>query len=102
PSAAQALGLLFDAVFLDALEADAERLDRVNLLLASLPPGGRAPDGLRPVELLLLHPTRDLADLAAGQGQLLPPRVRRIVRALGGQRDAPRISSGSSCFTRST
>ena len=88
PSAAQALGLLFDAVFLDALEADAERLDRVNLLLASLPPGGPAPDGLRPVELLLLHPTRDLADLAAGQGQLLPPRVRRIVRALGGQRDA--------------
>src|SRR2546430_16502157 len=76
------------AVFLDALEADAERLDRVNLLLASLPPGGPAPDGLRPVELLLLHPTRDLADLAAGQGQLLPPRVRRIVRALGGQRDA--------------
>jgi NTE family protein len=88
PSAAQALGLLFDAVFLDALEADAERLDRVNLLLASLPPGGPAPDGLRPVELLLLHPTRDLADLAAGQGQLLPPRVRRIVRALGGHGDA--------------
>ena len=88
PSAAQALGLLFDAVFLDALEADAERLDQVNLLLASLPPGGPAPDGLRPVELLLLHPTRDLADLAAGQGQLLPPRVRRIVRALGGQGDA--------------
>src|SRR3989454_282713 len=29
PSAAQALGLLFDAVFLDALEADAERVDRV-------------------------------------------------------------------------
>jgi len=40
------------------------------------------------VELLLLHPTRDLADLAAGQGRLLPPGVRRIVRALGGQRDA--------------
>src|SRR5207253_2468238 len=93
PSAAQALGLLFDAVFLDALEADAERLDRVNLLLASLPPGGPAPDGLRPVELLLLHPTRDLADLAAGPGQLLPPRVRRIVRALGGGRACARVPS---------
>src|SRR2546423_14022391 len=33
-------------------------------------------------------PTRDLADLAAGQGRLLPPGVRRIVRAMGGQRDA--------------
>jgi len=88
PSAAEALGLLFDAIFHDALEADAERLDRLNLLLAALPPQAPAPDGLRPVELLLLHPTRDLADLAAGQGRLLPPGVRRIVRALGGQRDA--------------
>ena len=88
PSAAQALGLLFDAVFLDALEADAERVDRVNVLLAALPSGTPAPDGLRPVELLLLHPTRDLAALAAGQEKLLPPRVRRIVRAMGGQRDA--------------
>ena len=88
PSAAQSLGLLFDAIFLDALDADAERLDRVNVLLAALPPEAPAPDGLRPIELLLLHPTRDLADLAAGQGRLLPPGVRRIVRALGGQRDA--------------
>lgn len=88
PSAAEALGLLFDAVFLDALDADAEGLDRVNALLSALAPGTPVPDGLRPVELLLLQPTRDLALLAAGQGKLLPPRVRRIVRALGGQRDA--------------
>lgn len=88
PSAAEALGLLFDAVFLDALEADAEGLDRINVLLSALGPRTPAPDGLRPVELLLLQPTRDLAQLAAGQGKLLPPRVRRIVRALGGQRDA--------------
>jgi NTE family protein len=88
PSAAQALGLLFDAIFLDALEADAERLERVNLLLAALSPQTPAPDRLRPIELLLLQPTRDLADLSAGQNRLLPPGVRRIVRALGGQRDA--------------
>src|SRR5439155_665323 len=37
---------------------------------------------------LLLHPTRDLGDLAAGQGRLLPPAVRRVIRAVGGQRDA--------------
>lgn len=87
PSAAEALGLLFDAVFLDALDADAEGLDRVNALLSALPPGTPVPQGLRPVELLLLQPTRDLAGLAAGQGKLLPRRVRGIVRALGGHRD---------------
>jgi len=94
--------LLFDAIFHDALEADAERLDRLNLLLAALPPNAPAPDGLRPVELLLLHPTRDLADLAAGQGRLLPPGVRRIVRALAGSGTQPLSSSASSCFIRST
>ncbi|OLC04742.1 MAG: hypothetical protein AUH78_07750 [Gemmatimonadetes bacterium 13_1_40CM_4_69_8] len=88
PSAAEAMGLLFDAIFLDALAADAERLERVNRLLAALPLDTPPPDGLRPVELLLLHPTRDLGYLAAGQGQLLPPGVRRVIRAVGGHRDA--------------
>jgi NTE family protein len=88
PSVAEAMGLLFDAIFLDALEVDAERLERVNLLLGALPPGSPAPGGLRPVELLLLRPTRDLSSLAAGQGRLLPPAVRQVMRTLGGQRDA--------------
>jgi len=88
PTVAQALGLLFDAVFLDALDADAEGLERVNRLLAALPPEAPLPDGLRPVELLLLQPMRDLGDLAAGQGHLLPRGMRNAVRAIGGHREA--------------
>jgi len=88
PSAAQVMGLLLDAVFLDALEADAEHVDRVNALLAALPADAHPPHGLRSVELLLLQPTRDLSVLAAGRERLLPPSVRRIVRAMGGQREA--------------
>jgi len=86
PTAAEAVGLLFDAIFLDALEADAERLDRINHILAAMPEGVPAPDGLRAVELLLLHPTRDLSKLAAGQTHLLPANVRHAVRALGGHK----------------
>jgi NTE family protein len=88
PTAAEAVGLLFDAIFLDALEADAERLDRINHILAAFPEGHPVPDGLRPVELLLVHPTRDLSTLAAGQTHLLPANVRRAIRAIGGQRAA--------------
>ncbi|MGH7530876.1 MAG: patatin-like phospholipase family protein [Gemmatimonadales bacterium] len=88
PTAAEAMGLLFEAVFLDALEADAERLERINRLITVLPPGVAAPEGLRPVELLLLQPTRDLTTLSAGQSHLLPPGVRRAIRAMGGYRDA--------------
>jgi NTE family protein len=88
PTAAEAMGLLFDAIFLDAMEADAERLDRINHILAAMPDGVPVPDGLRPVELLLVRPTRDLGALAAGKTHLLPANVRRAVRALGGQKAA--------------
>ena len=60
----------------------------MNALLAALPADAHPPHGLRSVELLLLQPTRDLSVLAAGRERLLPPSVRRIVRAMGGQREA--------------
>ena len=88
PSAAEVIGLLFRAIFLDTLEADAERLERVNRTIATLPPSEPAPDALRPVELLMLRPSRELTGLAAGNETLLPPVIRFIVRAIGGQHAA--------------
>jgi len=86
PTAAEAMGLLFDAIFLDAMEADAERLDRINNILAAFPDGHPVPPNLRAVELLMLHPTRDLAALAVGKTHLLPASVRHAVRAIGGHK----------------
>lgn len=86
PSAAEAMGLLFDAIFLDSMEADAERLDRINNILAAFPEGHPVPPNMRAIELLMLHPTRDLAALAAGKTHLLPSSVRHAVRAIGGHK----------------
>lgn len=86
PTAADAMGLLFDAIFLDALDADAERLERLNTLIAALDAGATPPDGLRTIELLVIHPMRNLNELSAGQGHLLPMRVRQVVRAIGGDK----------------
>src|SRR5204862_661820 len=72
PALAEVIGLLLHAIFLDALEADAERLERVNRVVTALPEAQR-PDGLRPVRLLMLRPSRDLGALAAGCGVKLPP-----------------------------
>ena len=88
PSPAEVFGLLFRAVFLDALEADAERLGRVNRTLQALAPGRHPPDELRPVELLLIRPSRALGSLALGNDMLLPRSVRVVVRAIGGDRVA--------------
>jgi NTE family protein len=85
PTVAEVIGLLLHTIFLDALEADAERLARINQLLTRLPdPFG--PEGLRPVNLLLLRPSQSLSALALGCGAKLPPLLRWIVRGMGGDR----------------
>src|SRR2546426_4755559 len=84
PTLAEVAGLLLHAIFLDALEADAERLERLNRVLAALPAGVSAPDGLRRVNLLMLRPSRDLGGRAAGHGARLPPMIRWLVRGVGG------------------
>jgi len=87
PSAAEVAGLLLDTIFQDQLEADADRLARVNRLLATLPLEIPAPDELKPVDLLMLRPRHDLASLALGHTRALPRPVRRIVEAMGGKRE---------------
>ncbi len=87
PAVAEVVGLLLQAIFLDAIEADAERLERINRTLERVP-AGLAPEGLRPISLLVLRPSRDLGALAAGCGAKLPPAVRWVVRGMGGERAA--------------
>jgi NTE family protein len=85
PTLAEVSGLLLHAIFLDALEADAERIERINQMLARVPAGG-APVGLRPVSLLMLRPSRNLGTVAATSGAKLPGAIRWAVRGMGGQR----------------
>jgi len=81
PPPAQIAGSLINALFLDLLDADALRLERVNDLLARIPEERR--DGLRPVELLLFRPSRDLGTLANDYEPQLPRGFRFLTRGLG-------------------
>jgi NTE family protein len=81
PPPAQILGHLMNAVFLDLFDQDLLRLDRLNRLLERLPPGER--DGLAPVEVLVLRPSRDLGRLAADYEVRLPKAFRFLTRGLG-------------------
>ncbi|MBI4502316.1 MAG: patatin-like phospholipase family protein [Gemmatimonadetes bacterium] len=85
PTTAQVMALLFNAVFLDAIDSDAERLERMNRLLSLLSPGQSPPDGLRPVDFIMLRPTRDLGTLAEGMRLNLPPTFERVVQSMGGK-----------------
>ncbi|MDA2928527.1 patatin-like phospholipase family protein [Acidobacteria bacterium AH-259-O06] len=83
PPPAQVLGMLMNAIFLDALETDSERLERINRTLALLPTGAVPPDLLRPIQLLVVRPSKDLGKLAADFAGQLPRALRILSRGLG-------------------
>lgn len=85
PPPGQILGMLLNAIFLDALEADVERLERINRTLDLFPPETQHPEGLRKLQLLVLRPSRDLGKLSAGLSDRLPRFLQLLVRGLGVQ-----------------
>ena len=77
----QILGVLMNAVFLDSLEPDIERVERVTAMLPSIQ---RPTDShLRPVHILLLQPSQDLGALAADQARRFPRTLRFLLKGLG-------------------
>ena len=81
PPPAQVLGVLMNSVFLDLLDQDALRLERLNRLVKQVPPEGR--EGLRLVTLLVLRPSIDLGRLANEFEPQLPKTFRFLTRGLG-------------------
>jgi len=83
PSMAQIAGHALSNIFLDALSVDVERLRRINRTLALLPDEARGATALRPIELLVIAPSRRLDDLAGEHQASLPKSVRAMLRAFG-------------------
>jgi NTE family protein len=74
-------GVLLNAVFLDAIEEDVERLQRINRTVAFIPPElrGTSSQPLRPIPALVLRPSQDLGTLAADQYGRFPRMLRYLL-----------------------
>ncbi len=81
PPPAQIAGNLLNAIFLDVLDQDVQRLERLNKLLRKLPPKDR--DGLKPVDIVVMRPSVDLGKLSAQFEPRLPGSFRFMTRNLG-------------------
>ena len=81
PPAAQILGQLVNAIFLDGIEEDVARMERMNNLLHKMAPHER--DGLKPIDLLVLRPSIDLGKLSGEYEHFLPRKLKLLVRAMG-------------------
>src|SRR2546430_17127915 len=81
PPAAQIIGQLVNAIFLDVIDEDVVRMERINELLRQIPPDRR--DGLKPIDLFVLRPSEDLGRLAAKYQRYLPASAKVFMRMLG-------------------
>jgi NTE family protein len=81
PPPAQVIGLLLDAIFLELVDQDVARMERMNAVLDRIPPERR--EGMRIVEVLVMRPSKDLARIAAEYEPRLPRGFRLLTRGLG-------------------
>ena len=84
PSLGQIAGYVLDTLFRDNLPADCERLERINLLLQYGPDTQAHDHPLRPVRLLTLAPSQDIAALAPRHAAHIPRSVRFLLKTMGG------------------
>ena len=83
PSLAQIAGHALSSIFLDALTADVERLQRINRTLALLSDEARVATPLHPIDALVITPSQRLDEIAARHVEELPATVRGLLRAVG-------------------
>jgi NTE family protein len=81
PPATQILGQLMNSIFLDVIDEDVARMQRMNEMINKLDPRDR--NGFKPIDLLVLRPSRDLGKLAGAYEKYLPRHLKTLTRGLG-------------------
>ena len=81
PPAAQIIGAILNAVFLDVLDYDAANMERINELYEYLP--AEQQEKIRCPKILVVRPSRDLARIAADLELKLPKSFRYFARGFG-------------------
>jgi NTE family protein len=87
PSFAQIAGYMLDTLFMDGLYSDIERMTRINQLIDSVNPEHRTGllASMRPIDTMLIVPSKDLRVIAHKHRRELPFAVRALLRGVGGR-----------------
>jgi NTE family protein len=88
PTLAQIAGHALNSIFLDSLEVDIERAQRINRTLSLIPEDVRQQNNypLRPVEFRVITPSVALETIAGQFAQELPRTIRTLLSTVGGTR----------------
>ncbi len=88
PTLAQIAGHALNSIFLDSLEVDIERAQRINRTLELIPEDVRRNTNypLHPVEFRVITPSVELETIAARFAHELPSAIRTLLATVGGTR----------------
>lgn len=76
-------GYMLDVIFMDNLDTDIERSQRINRTIAQVPPEKQAGLGLRPISVLTLKPSADIREIARLYAAEMPWTIRMLLGQLG-------------------
>ena len=93
PTIGDVAGHALDILFNDNLEADYERMLRINKTLELIPEEKRKQSELQPISSLLLAPTKDLRDVASAYADDLPRTIRVLMKTVGAWHRDGRLES---------
>ncbi len=85
PALAEVAGHILNSIFLEGLDTDLERLQRINKTISLLTPQQRDAGGvaLRKVDVLVISPSEDLGEIAERYASYLPRPMRFLLRGVG-------------------
>ena len=78
PTIGQITGVMMNAVFLDSLEADVERMMKINSLIKE----GHKED-FKSIPILMLRPSKDLGKMTERLNEEMPPMLRYLLKGIG-------------------
>jgi NTE family protein len=88
PSLASIAGHTLNSIFLDRMEADLERLKKINDLVAIMPEEMRERADLRHIDVLAMSPSQPIEKIAERYASELPWTIRLLLRLVGAGRQS--------------
>ncbi|HYR05592.1 MAG TPA: patatin-like phospholipase family protein [Gallionella sp.] len=83
PTLAQIAGHALNSIFLDSMEVDLERVQRINELAAMLPESVRTQADMKHVDVLVISPSQPIEKIAERYAAELPWTIRLLLRLVG-------------------
>jgi NTE family protein len=85
PTIGQITGYMLDTLFMDRLDSDIERMNRINHIIGETRSKyvEHEDTTLRPIEFLMISPSKDVREISERHAKDFPRSVRLLLRSLG-------------------